>query len=225
MTSAELDRLLEILPGLAAPAIAAGGYIADFQRGLFEGEEKFVFSAVKKRRAEFEAGRCAARIALEKFGIAECPIPQGGNGEPLWPVEIAGSITHSDSLCFAACAKKRDLRAVGIDAERVGRMVRRLWRMTFSEDEQDAIRKMPDEAVAATVAFSAKEAFEKAQFAVSGRVMGFRSMRVKFAGSNELFVTKIAEDDTFADVPRECRLRYTAIGDHAVVFCAFPSIL
>jgi 4'-phosphopantetheinyl transferase EntD len=222
MTASELDRMLEILPELATPAEIAGGFITDFQRGLMPDEAEIVASAVKKRRDEFEAGRCAARIALGRLGIAARPILHGGNGQPIWPDGIAGSITHSNDLCFAACSRTSSARAIGIDVERVGRMQRKLWRMVFSDMEQAILREMPDEAVAATVAFSAKEAFMKAQYAASGQIMGLKSMRVEFVRNGELVVSHDKNDAAFAAVLRECLLRYAAIGDHAVVFCAFP---
>jgi enterobactin synthetase component D len=223
MTPAETSRLPESLSALAAPAVVAGGLIVDFQLGLLGAEAECVVSAVKKRRDEFEAGRCAARAALGKLGVAPCPILREESGLPIWPEGVVGSITHSAALCLAVCAKVSDARAVGIDVELVGRLHRRLWRLTFSGDEVRAIEACSDVALAASIAYSAKEAYQKAQFAVSGRAMGYRSMRVTAADDGTLAVASVGGDASFGALPRECRFHYLSIGDHVAVFCFFPS--
>ena len=219
MTRETFDRLLELLPSLTAPAVVEGGFLDDFQDGLFEAEKFLVASAVDKRRREFTAGRCAARKAMQTLGIPPCVIMRGANGEPLWPEGIVGSLSHSESLCFALCAKKEKIRAAGIDTERIGRMERNLWRIVFSEDDQGAIEAMPDKAMAATVAFSAKEAFFKAQYSISNRMLEFKSMRVNFESPGEITIYRDSNDMSFAAVPQANQLRYLAIDDHVVVTC------
>jgi 4'-phosphopantetheinyl transferase EntD len=221
MTPSDLDSLMKDLPQLIAPAVATGGFIPDLQGGLLAAEEKFVGSAVKKRREEFVAGRCAARAALKMLGITPNAILQGASGEPLWPEGFTGSITHSNCLAFAVVTRKCNLRTVGIDVEVVGRVARKLWRMTFSEAEREAISAMPDEILAASIAFSAKEAFMKAQFSISGKMLGLKSMRVEFVRDGELALARLDNATAFNTVPCECTLRYAMAGDHVFVFCAF----
>jgi enterobactin synthetase component D len=71
--------------------------------------------AYKKRKAEFLAGRYCAHLALSYFGLMNTPIPIGPNRSPLWPADIAGSITHADNL--AICAINNKPQALGIDYE------------------------------------------------------------------------------------------------------------
>jgi enterobactin synthetase component D len=224
MTRDELDSLLALLPVLVRPAAVVGGYIADFQGLLFPLEEEIIASAVEKRRSEFTAGRTAARAALVAVGGPHCSLGAGERGEPLWPAGFVGSITHSDSLCFAACARAGQLRGIGIDVERTGRMRRELWRMVFSNAEQEALAAMPDADIAATVAFSAKESFHKAHFAACGAIMEFKSMRVELTTKGEggsFRVSHEHENARFANVPRLVQGRWAHVGDHVFAVCSF----
>ena len=224
MTPAELDSLLALLPSLVHSAVVVGGYIADFQGALFPVEEALVAVAVDKRRREFTAGRTAARAALAAAGGPNIAIGSGESREPLWPTGFTGSITHCDELCFAAVAKVGQLRGIGIDVERTGRMRRELWRMVFTPAEQTALSEQPDPDLAATVAFCAKEAFQKAQFAASGAIMEMQAMRVELTteGDGGCFVMHHKTDDArFAAVPKEVQGRWAHVGDHVFAACSY----
>ncbi len=85
-------------------------------------EEKHIQNAVSKRQQEFRAGRHAARAAIRKLFpsdnlLIHQPILVGSSREPIFPVTITGSISHTDSLCVAACALKSDVASLGIDIE------------------------------------------------------------------------------------------------------------
>jgi enterobactin synthetase component D / holo-[acyl-carrier protein] synthase len=104
----------EILPAAVATAEARAD-AAD--AALLGGEEAVVARAVEKRRREFATGRACARRALERLGLPPAPIPSGERGEPLWPAEVVGSITHCDGYRAAAVARTAEMLALGIDAE------------------------------------------------------------------------------------------------------------
>lgn len=54
------------------------------------------------RQAAFMAGRRLARLAMERLAIEPMPVPTGNAGEPLWPVRLAGSISHTARGCRGA---------------------------------------------------------------------------------------------------------------------------
>lgn len=87
-------------------------------RRLMPDEEFLVRRATHKRRLEFAAGRNYARAALAQQGLYDVVILAGARREPLWPADVVGSITHTDTYCAAVAASARDLTAIGIDAER-----------------------------------------------------------------------------------------------------------
>ena len=59
-------------------------------------EEPIIGRAVEKRRREFITARHCARAALSQLGSDVGPIMRGEKGEPLWPRNVVGSITHTD---------------------------------------------------------------------------------------------------------------------------------
>src|SRR3990167_6075491 len=80
-------------------------------------EPDSVKSSVKKRRAEFLAGRVAAVSALRLMGENTSEIPIGEHRNPVWPTGITGSITHNSNTALAIVANKKDAKFVGIDCE------------------------------------------------------------------------------------------------------------
>src|SRR5207245_11366486 len=70
-----------------------------------------------RSRREFAAGRACARAALHRLGFPRGPLLSGADRAPIWPAGAVGSITHCPGYCAAAVARRRDVRALGIDAE------------------------------------------------------------------------------------------------------------
>ncbi len=93
-----------------------------------------------KRMKELEAGRNHARRALKKLNIDEVDIPKDQQtGEPIWPLSIVGSITHSQDLSNShvavAVAKKQKIRLLGIDAELNDVIHPSVWPLFLTKDE------------------------------------------------------------------------------------------
>jgi 4'-phosphopantetheinyl transferase EntD len=149
---------------------------------LFPEEQASIARAVDKRRLEFALGRTAARGALAALGVPPGPLPANEDRSVRWPDAAWGSITHADGLCAAVAAPRSELRGLGIDAEVKGRVEPRLWRMIATEREQAVLSALDSEAErreAATLLFSAKEAFYKAQYCVSQSWVGFHDAEVE----------------------------------------------
>ncbi len=147
---------------------------------LSPGERADVARAAPARLGEFAAGRLCARRALAEFGVADAELRVGGDRQPLWPAGFTGSITHTQGCCAAAVAQVGLTLGVGLDTEVVGRIGARLlpriataaelaWRESLGAAERPG---------GASLLFSAKEAFYKAQFAVTGERLGFHDVAI-----------------------------------------------
>lgn len=123
--------------------------------GLAPAETEAMVRAVPARRAEFAAGRRAARAALAALGRPEAEIPVGPHRAPVWPEGISGAITHDRGVALAAVITNGG--SVGIDLTEAA---------PLPEDIRSTVLPHPEEAghagLEARIAFSAKESLFKA---------------------------------------------------------------
>ncbi|GAB1818060.1 4'-phosphopantetheinyl transferase family protein [Herbidospora sp. RD11066] len=84
---------------------------------LFPEEEAVIAAAVDKRRREFTTARACARLAMRKLDRPPAPILPGVRGEPLWPGDLVGSITHCAGYRGAVVGLNSTVASIGIDAE------------------------------------------------------------------------------------------------------------
>jgi 4'-phosphopantetheinyl transferase EntD len=170
--------LRELFPqgALAAELRGAGD-----PRALYPAEALHVQRAVRKRAEEFAAGRLCARLLLHEFGIHNFAIEVGAHRQPLWPDTLMGSITHTTGFCAAVAAPKKCLRSVGIDTEIADSVKTELWRGICTPPETAWLRSLPEseQLAAATLIFSAKEAFYKSQFPLTQERLGFHDVSVE----------------------------------------------
>lgn len=190
-----------LFPGLEGQVVLAGGTIEALQGELFPDEEAIIANAVEKRRREFRAGRTAARLALSRImpEVLDSPILSGENRQPIWPRGVIGSITHTAFSAYAAVALPGPrLRALGIDAEERNRLKAELWSMVFRPAEMEWLGRASAERRQglATIVFSAKESFYKAQFGLTGEWLGFQNAEVAVEGKRF--------EISLSAVPRQC---------------------
>lgn len=182
------NECLKLLPG----AYTTGGQIGEFQGILTVEEEALIEGSIPKRRREFIAGRTAAKLALAAAG---CPMPSisrlSGERAPVWPEGYTGSITHSDTLCYAIAATLDQYAAVGIDVERCGRISQRMWRLIYNQQEQQWIRNAENPELLSTLIFSCKEAVYKAVHTLHGIGLPFTSIDIVPDGNAE-FSARVA---------------------------------
>ncbi len=150
-------------------------------RELLPDERQFYPAAVQSRRQEFAAGRLCARRLLAQFGIVDFPVQAAADRQPVWPEAVVGSITHTTGFCAAVVARKASLSAVGIDSELARSVKPELWRGICTPPERAWLRSLPQEeqAAAATLIFSAKEAFYKCQYPLVGERLDFHDATVE----------------------------------------------
>lgn len=147
-------------------------------------ELTLVEGAVGGRVAQFAAGRQCAHQALDRLGAAPGPILRASQRAPRWPPGFDGSIAHTEGYAVAVVNRHRRLgsarRPVGVDVEQVGRVSPELYGRLFTPDERARLAAMgPDRAdLVATTWFGLKEAFYKAQFALTGAWVGFGDVTI-----------------------------------------------
>src|SRR5271168_1783309 len=143
-------------------------------------EAQALSRAVLKRVQEFAAGRQCARVLLAEFGHPGFAVKVADDRQPVWPETLVGSITHTAGLCAAVVAPQSLLRAVGLDSEIAGGVKAELWPSICTAAEIDWLHSLPQaqQAQAATLIFSAKEAFYKCQYPLVRERLGFHDVRV-----------------------------------------------
>ena len=104
----------------------------------------------------------------------------GADRVPRWPAGATGSITHTDGFCAAVVARSARIRALGLDAERENSVKPDLWRRICTAAELAGLREQDEHTAlgAATLLFSAKEAFYKCQHALTGQWLGFSDISI-----------------------------------------------
>jgi enterobactin synthetase component D len=136
--------------------------------------------AVRRRQAEFLAGRFCVREALRACAPEHQAVRVGigRRGEPIWPAGIVGAITHSDGFASAAVARSDDARAIGLDVERV-MPAKRAADLADKIAAAGELARLSletgwDTATTLTAVFSAKETIFKCLFGEVGHYFDFR---------------------------------------------------
>jgi 4'-phosphopantetheinyl transferase EntD len=148
---------------------------------LYPAEAAFCASFAAKRRADFTAGRLCARRALGELGIVDFSVAVNPDRSPCWPPGIAGSISHTEGYRCAVAADANHFGSIGIDVETVGRITPGVAALVFTAAEAAFLRSLAEcgRASAATVIFSAKEAFYKCQYVLTGEWLDFHDVTVE----------------------------------------------
>jgi 4'-phosphopantetheinyl transferase EntD len=188
-----------LLRSLLGPdiAVSEGAIIADATADLFPEEEAQVARAVAKRRIEFAAGRAHAREALAALGIAAVALPAAPDRTPLWPQGLVGSITHTESYCAAATARRSDgYAAIGIDLEPAEALPIDLWPTILTAAEDLWIRQQtnPEQGLLARAMFCAKESAYKCQFPISHEMLEFHEFEIEIDKERESFRATFQRD-------------------------------
>ena len=148
---------------------------------LLPAEAQYLGKAVPKRVQEFSAGRLCARALLAEFGVLDFPIEVGDARQPLWPDALVGSITHTAGFCAAVVAEKSRFAAIGMDSEVAASVKPELWPSICTLEEILWLNSLAETSrmLAATLIFSAKEAFYKCQYPLTRERLTFHDARVE----------------------------------------------
>ena len=193
-------RIEELIRRIGAPAALAWGRAVPGESDLFEVEARAIARAVPDRKAEFAAGRMAARRALAGLGLPPDSIPMGPDRAPVWPRSVVGSISHTKGACLAIAGHMQQIRSVGLDLEGDAPLDPALIPEICLDAE---LAGVPPEArpVLAKRIFSAKEAAYKAHYPVVRRVFGFHGLQVDLDRGHARFT----DHPEVAAIPPESR--------------------
>ena len=140
-----------------------------------------------------------------------------------WPEGVVGSLTHCEGFCAAAVAWGREVRSVGIDAERDEPLSERAAERITTAEERERLRALPalPSGDWAKLVFSAKEAFYKAYFPLARSFLGFRDVALHFDPQERSFEARLLRDDKPG--PRRARGRYALAPPHVLTAVALEA--
>lgn len=193
--------------GLAS--LLPAGVVVSEQRGalapasLLPSESRQLGPVAPERRVEFAAGRKCARVVLGQLGHPGVPLLAGARREPLWPVGVVGSITHTKGYCAAAAASARALSALGIDAEVNAPLPDGLLSAVCNARERRWLRSARGDGLHwDRVFFSAKESVYKAWYPLTRSWLAFHDVEVRIL-SDDRFVAELLVGARLAARPVE----------------------
>lgn len=175
--------------------------LSELQEASFPAEELRLADAISspKRRQEFLLGRLAARRALEVLGQSDPksqPILRGKDGEPLWPNDIVGSISHTTGVGVAVVGLRSEFESLGIDIELTSRKIsdRALQKIALPAERVWIQERRSERDERALQIFCAKESIYKAYFPISGRHLTFKDAFVRWEEEHRSFVGTLLTD-------------------------------
>lgn len=180
-----VDWLLDRLPpgsGVAAWAVGSP------RESEFADEDRLVARAVSGRRAQFQAGRSAARMALAMLGHEPGPILARAEGDPIWPEGVVGSITHTERWALAVAARLRAPAGLGVDLETDSPLDEDLVEMICRPEERRPHPRLQARGIdAPKLRFVAKEAVYKAVFPLTREFIDFNGVSIVFETGGDAF--------------------------------------
>lgn len=182
MTHANSLAALRAALGSVTPRGAAAALLETSDRESLgaESEQALIADAAPVRRSEFLTGRASARLALGQLGMrAGAILQESERGLPAWPKGSLGSISHTKGYCGALAGWSRNFASLGLDLERTDRLSRRAAARVLHPEEAT---ELGDDQELASLYFSAKEAFFKAQYPRWGVDAGFQDAILAHAG-------------------------------------------
>jgi 4'-phosphopantetheinyl transferase EntD len=173
------------------------------------------------RVSEFSGGRFCARQALEQTGWdEEATLERNAEGVPNWPAGYVGSISHCRGLCMAVAAPESFSSAVGLDLERTNRIKEGAARQVVHQLESEF---WSGDQLHASILFSLKEAFYKAQFPQWGLAANFQDMALEVdlvAGSARiLFLSERLSAGMTGVASRDFLFLFRLVGPHVLSLC------
>jgi len=189
---------------------------------LSPAERTYLENVSQNRKREFIAGRFCAHEAMVLANVSPEHIQIGGKGEPIWPSNIVGSITHSHGYAAAAVARKSDIVSLGLDAEIDEPLSSRVLRRISNVQEQEWVENVGGTLVQhpGKVLFSAKEATYKAWYPITQEWLGFKEVLINFHDQGNTFTVHIQKNGPI----REMHGKYTISKDVIVTAIEVPSL-
>lgn len=183
------------------------------------GELRHVARAVPKRRAEFLTVRDCARVALAELGGPVGELVPNPDRSPRWPAGFVGSLSHSSELCAAVVARTRDAASLGLDLELDGPLDEALHATVCTRAERRRLEALPRvrAGLVAKRLFSAKEAFYKCQYPLTGTFLTCAQVELALdVAAGTFVVVEVDLPPELERIAREARGRCMTADDHVV---------
>jgi 4'-phosphopantetheinyl transferase EntD len=186
-------RLEALMAALVPPGITCSEQIGTLEGSLLDAEAELLSpKTVRKRREEFAAGRTCARAALAMLGFASNPILRGLQGEPLWPEQVIGSITHCSGYCAAAVTSAPQYRSLGIDAETNEALPPGVLDLIAKPEERQWVTNAVDEELCwDRLLFSIKESVYKVWYPLERCWLDFHQAHVEIDAGAKIFTATL----------------------------------
>lgn len=170
-----------VTPLFSEGTIVAESEVRPVDDQLMPEELACVRSAVDRRRSQFATGRLCAHLALERLGVPRAPLTVGKGGAPAWPQGVVGTISHTSSYCAAVVKSSPPWRSVGLDIEDLRPMDKGVLEAISTRTERRWLEATSDDVhhACAVLLFSAKEAFYKLQYPLTGRFLDFPEVEIE----------------------------------------------
>lgn len=134
-------------------------------------------AASAKHKLDVKRGRAAARRALQDLtGNSNYTILRGPRGEPIFPRDTIGSITHCQEHAIAVVANLQTISLLGIDLEALSSARDDLAEKIATPNEREWISKNSTFRIEAL--FAAKESIYKALAPKLKRFIGFQEVEL-----------------------------------------------
>jgi len=209
-----MDRMGSLVaPLFGADAVIVEGKVLLVDHQLMPEEWTYIRKAAPKRRAEFGTGRVYARRALAALGVVPGPLLSGADRAPLWPTGIIGSITHTSSYCAVVARRSPPCRSVGLDAEVLRPLDDAMVNLVSTPAERGLLSGRPRRGrdALALLLFSAKEAYYKLQYQITGRTLDFQDIDIDVQLAARSFEARTLTEGVPPELARvRGRFRYAA---------------
>lgn len=217
MTKDEQVQQLEVALAEIAPRELASSVLAvgDLSADLWPEERVLVDGWASGRVDEFATGRACARLALRRAGYDSVALLRDADGVPRWPEGIRGSISHSRGIAIAVVGAAQQYTLLGVDLERTDRLKANALGRIVHEREAAFVG---EDLERASIVFSLKEAFYKAQYPEFRIAANFKDLALDIdldAGSGRV----LWMDHRFDSKVAACDFAFRIVGDYAVSAC------
>jgi 4'-phosphopantetheinyl transferase EntD len=181
-TTSHLPQPSELTRSLFPEGVRAAEMRGPADPALLSADERrCVERAAPKRVQEFAAGRLCAHRALAELGIHHFALLSAPDRLPLWPAAAIGSISHTQGYCAAVVGLRAQFAGLGLDTESSSAVGTELWSQICTEWELEQLQGLPTpwRVRAASLIFSAKEAFYKCQYPITAEWLEFADIRIE----------------------------------------------
>ncbi|MDW6091287.1 4'-phosphopantetheinyl transferase family protein [Vibrio rhizosphaerae] len=155
-----------------------------------------LLGAVSKRKAEFVAGRIAAKYALLHRGASEPWVGIGEHRSPVWPDGFIGSISHTDDTAICTVSTNAERLSIGIDIENImdDTLCESVGKMIVTSGEMKLQETDWSKAQFISLMFSAKESLFKALYPLVKRYLDFHDAQlVSFDPQHSHFTFELSQ--------------------------------